>query len=78
MSNKTMNEMLYRLQRDFDISDITERQPRMTTLKVDKLKAERLIRELRDREAYTHLNFMSCIDYIEDGIFTLVYMLHNY
>ncbi len=21
---------------------------------------------------------MSCIDYIEDGIFTLVYMLHNY
>jgi len=37
--------------------------------------AERLIRDLRDREGYTHLNFMTCIDYIEDGIFTLVYML---
>jgi NADH-quinone oxidoreductase subunit C len=50
----------------------------MTTLKVGKHNAERLIRELRDRENYTHLNFMTCIDYIEDGIFTLVYMLHNY
>ena len=73
-----MNDMLERLQRDFDISDITESQPRLTTFKVDKLKAERLIRELRDRENYTHLNFMTCIDYIEDGVFTLVYMLHNY
>jgi len=73
-----MNPLLERLQRDFDISDITVRKPAMTTLKVDKDNAERLIRELRDREAYTHLNFMTCIDYIEDGIFTLVYMLHNY
>ena len=73
-----MNEMLERLKRDFAVSDVIERQPRMTTFKVDKDNAERLIRELRDRENYTHLNFMTCIDYIEDGIFTLVYMLHNY
>ena len=73
-----MNEMLERLKHDFAVSDVNERQPRLTTLKVDRDSAERLIRELRDREAYTHLNFMTCIDYIEDGIFTLVYMLHNY
>jgi len=73
-----MNAMLEKLQRDFGVTDITERKPGMTTLKVDKNRAERLIRELRDRENYTHLNFIACIDYIEDGIFTLVYMLHNY
>jgi len=73
-----MNEMLERLKRDFSVRDVTECPPRMTTLKVDKHNAERFIRELRDRENYTHLNFMTCIDYIEDGIFTLVYMLHNY
>ncbi len=73
-----MNEMLERLTRDFKVTDITECPPRMTRLTVEKLSAERLIRELRDREGYTHLNFMTCIDYIEDGIFTLVYMLHNY
>ena len=73
-----MNEMLERLTRDFGISDITERPPRMMTLKVAKDRAEGLIRELRDRENYTHLSFVTCIDYIEDGIFTLVYMLHNF
>ncbi len=73
-----MNDMLERLKRDFSVTEVTECPPRMTTLKVDKNNAERLIRELRDRENYTHLNFMTCIDYIEDGIFTLVYMLHNY
>ncbi len=75
---KQMDTMLERLERDFAISDITERRPGMVTLKVDKDNTERFIRELRDREGFTHLNFMTCIDYIEDGIFTLVYMLHNY
>ncbi|MCW8935126.1 MAG: NADH-quinone oxidoreductase subunit C [Gammaproteobacteria bacterium] len=73
-----MKDMLQRLQRDFNISDITERQLRLTTFHVKKQSAETLLRELRDREGYTHLNFMTCIDYIEDDIFTLVYMLHNY
>ena len=73
-----MNSLLQRLEADFNISEVTERHPGLTTLKVDRDSAERLIRELRDREGYTHLNFMTCIDYIEDGIFTLVYMLHNY
>ena len=70
--------MLEKLQRDFGVTGITELKPGMTTLKVNKDSAESLIRELRDRHGYTHLNFITCIDYIEDGIFTLVYMLHNY
>jgi len=73
-----MNELLKRLQRHFDVNNIKVLKPGMTTLKIGKDSAEILIRELRDREGYTHLNFITCIDYIEDGIFTLVYMLHNY
>ncbi|HHJ35299.1 MAG TPA: NADH-quinone oxidoreductase subunit C [Gammaproteobacteria bacterium] len=78
MNEKTLNTMLEKLKQEFDISDIVEHKPRLTTFTVSKQHAETLIRELRDREAYTHLNFMTCIDYIEDGIFSLVYMLHNY
>lgn len=70
--------MFEKLQRDFGVTGINELKPGMTTLKVNKDSAERLIRQLRDRHGYTHLNFIACIDYIEDGIFTLVYMLHNY
>ena len=73
-----MQALLDRLQTDFGVYDITDRKPSITTLKVEKQQAERLIRELRDREGYTHLNFITCIDYIEQGVFTLVYMLHNY
>ena len=77
MGNIT-NILLERLERDFAITDITERHERLTTFKVAKDHAETLIRELRDREGFTHLNFVTCIDYIEDGIFSLVYMLQNY
>ncbi len=73
-----MNATLDRLSKNFHISDAIERNARLTTFKVERDAAETLIRELRDREGYTHLNFMTAIDYIEQGIFTLVYMLHNY
>lgn len=73
-----MNELLERLERNFGVSEVTERKGGLTTLDVDKDKAERLIRELRDREGYSHLNFITCVDYIEDGQLRLTYMLTNY
>lgn len=73
-----MNSILERLAREFHITDVTERNARLTTFSVDRDVAETLIRELRDREGYTHLNFITAIDYIERGHFTIVYMLHNY
>lgn len=73
-----MNDLLERLERNFAVSQVVERQPRLTTLTVDRENAERLIRELRDREGYTHLNFVTCADFIEDGQLRLTYMLTNY
>ena len=69
-----MSAMLDRLQNEFGITDITECKPGLTSLKVAKDKTETLIRELRDREGYTHLNFMTCIDYIEDTIAIIVWI----
>jgi NADH-quinone oxidoreductase subunit C len=73
-----MNATLERLSREFEFSEVIERKPSLHTVTIDKDAAETLIRELRDREGYTHLNFMTAIDYIERGLFTLVYMVHNY
>ena len=79
MTEQNANKrMLERLTREFQVSDIKERRPDLTTITVPKDMAETVIRELRDREGYTHLNFMTAIDYIERGQFTIVYMLHNY
>jgi NADH-quinone oxidoreductase subunit C len=37
-----------------------------------------LARELRDRYEFTHLVFLTAVDYIEQESFQLTYMLHNY
>jgi NADH-quinone oxidoreductase subunit C len=73
-----MKELLDRLVRDFGITDVTERPPAFTTVNVRREHGERLIRELRDREGFSHLNFITCTDWIEDGIFRLTYMLRNH
>ncbi len=37
-----------------------------------------LLFELRDRRGFTHLVFLTAVDYIEEGRFQLLYLLHNY
>ncbi len=73
-----MNNMIERLKQDFAVSNINQRRSQLITLNVDKDKGERLLRELRDHEGYTHLSFIACVDYIERGVFSIIYMLHNY
>jgi NADH-quinone oxidoreductase subunit C len=71
-------ELLQRFGKNFAISEIHEQKADLTFFKVPKEQAVRLLRELRDDAGYTHLAFLTNIDWIEKGIFTLTYMLHNY
>ena len=73
-----MNEMIERLQKLFDASDYREQKPSLSFIKVDKEKAEQMIRHLKHNEGYAHLSFFTTSDYIEKGFFRLIYMLHNY
>lgn len=73
-----MNELIQELERRFAIRDYRETLPNQGVLHCDKEHAETLLRELRDRSGFTHLVFLTAIDYIERGIFTLTYMLHDY
>lgn len=45
---------------------------------IEKDGAVAYITHMRDVEGYKHLVFFTAIDYIEDSIFRLTYMLHNY
>lgn len=73
-----MKALIEKLEREFGITEVVEQKPGLSFCKVERDLAETLIRELRDREGFTHLAFLTAIDYIEQGIFTLTYMLHNY
>lgn len=45
---------------------------------VSPAAARHLIIDLRDRFGFTHLVFLTAVDYIEEDKFLLTYMLHNY
>jgi len=76
--NPTTQALIDRLSAHFTLSEVREQKPGLLLLKVPRKDAVQFIRDLRDGENYTHLNFLTAIDYIEQGIFTLTYMLHNY
>jgi NADH-quinone oxidoreductase subunit C len=77
MSNDP-NSIIERLSDHYQITDVRVQKPSLMFLKVPKQDTVQFIRELRDGANYTHLSFLTAIDYIEDGRFTLNYMLHNY
>ncbi len=65
------------------MTDTTERKtidrsPGAEFIQVPREEAVGAITRKRDIDGYTHLVFFTAVDYIEDGIFRLTYMLHNY
>ena len=73
-----MDEFLHRLARHFPLERVEQQKPGLAFCYIPKDRAVTFIRELRDREGYTHLAFITATDYIEQSLFTLTYMLHNY
>ncbi|MCG6863775.1 MAG: NADH-quinone oxidoreductase subunit C [Chromatiaceae bacterium] len=73
-----MKQLFERLQTSFAVADYKEQRRDLAFLCIPREYAEMLIRHLRDHEGFSHLVFFTAVDYIEDGIFRLIYMLHNY
>ncbi|WP_089725222.1 NADH-quinone oxidoreductase subunit C [Candidatus Thiosymbion oneisti] len=73
-----MKQLFERLRPLFAVTDFEQRRTDLAFLHIPKDYAEMLIRHLRDHEGFSHLVFFTAVDYIEDGIFRLIYMLHNY
>jgi NADH-quinone oxidoreductase subunit C len=73
-----MEELLNRLKERFSISQVIHQRANLTFVTVPRTEAVMLLTYLRDIERYTHLAFLTAVDHIEQGLFQLVYMLHNY
>ena len=73
-----LKSLIDRLSTHFKISEVREQKASLLMLKIPKEDAVAFIRELRDGARYTHLAFLTAIDWNEQGIFTLTYMLHNH
>jgi len=73
-----MKSLFERLQALFAVTDFKQQRTDLAFVHIPKEHAELLIRHLRDHEGFTHLVFLTAVDHIEDGIFRLIYMLHDY
>jgi NADH-quinone oxidoreductase subunit C len=72
-----MRGLIHRLQDRYRLGEIVHKRPELTfvTVRQDELRA--LLVELRDVEGFTHLVLLTAVDWIEDHLFQLTYMLND-
>ncbi len=61
----------------FGASDLEERRPGLSFITVENTKAVAAITHLKDIDGYTVLSLITAVDWIEDGIMQLTYLLNN-
>jgi len=73
-----MKKIIENLEEIFQISEYEEKREDLHFITVEKKHLISLLTHLRDLSGFTSLIFLQCVDFLEDGIFQLTYMLHNY
>jgi len=66
-----------KLKEHFRLGELTERRPNLAFVTVERDRLRPLLEQLRDHEGFTHLVLLTAVDWIEDGLFQLTYMLHD-
>jgi NADH-quinone oxidoreductase subunit C len=65
-------------QSKFNLTDLKIQRSDQCYISVTPEHTVPFITFLKDFEGYTHLVFFTAVDHIEEGVFKLLYMLHNY
>lgn len=73
-----MKELIKRLEAKFNIMNVNEQKNDLLFFNVEKKHAESCIVYLKEFEGFGNLTMISAVDYIEDDIFQLTYLLHSY
>lgn len=72
-----MKELIARLEKKFEISDVVYQEEGQTFVTVSQNDAVSMVTHLRDFEGFNHLVLLTAVDWIEDNIFQLTYLLNN-
>jgi NADH-quinone oxidoreductase subunit C len=70
-----MRKLYERLNERFALGELTEKRPNLAFVTVPRTQLRALLAHLRDREGFTHLVLLTAVDWIEDDIFQLTYLL---
>lgn len=72
-----MRTLLENLKRRFLLGPITEQRPDLVFVTVERNVLHPLLRHLRDHEGFTHLVLLTAVDWLEDGLFQLTWLVHD-
>jgi NADH-quinone oxidoreductase subunit C len=70
-----MRELYERLNERFPLGELTEQRPDLAFVTVPREQLRALLLHLRDQEGFTHLVLLTAVDWIEDDMFQLTYLL---
>ncbi|MCE1235480.1 MAG: NADH-quinone oxidoreductase subunit C [Hyphomicrobiales bacterium] len=72
-----MRTLLENLKERFPLGPITEQRPDLVFVTVERSGLRPLLAHLRDREGFTHLVLLTAVDWIEENLFQLTYLVHD-
>ena len=72
-----MRELYTKLNERFPLGELTEQRDDLAFITVPRELLRSLLQHLRDREGFSHLVLLTAVDWIEEGIFQLTYLLSD-
>jgi len=72
-----MQQLYKKLKQQFSLGELTEQRDDLAFVTIEQQKLRPLLMHLRDREDYSHLVLLTAVDWLEEGIFQLTYLISN-
>ena len=72
-----MNNIINDIKTRFNISDIVHKRDNLSFVTCEKEKTIALITHMKNNLGFTHFVLLTAVDWIEDGLFQLTYILNN-
>jgi len=70
-------QLIDNLKKRFDISEVKEQRKNLTFLTTEEDQVVPLLMHLRDQEGFSHFVLLTAVDWIEEGVFQLTYILNH-
>ncbi|MBU1173829.1 MAG: NADH-quinone oxidoreductase subunit C [Alphaproteobacteria bacterium] len=72
-----MKDLIAKLKKHYKLTEPDYRRADLTFVTAQKDELRSLLIALRDIEGFTHLVLLTAVDWLEEGLFQLTYMLNN-
>ena len=72
-----MREIYSKLDKLYSLGELDERRDDLAFVSIPADKLHPVLRHLRDQEGFVHLVLLTAVDWLEEGLFQLTYLLCN-